>query len=136
MQYKKKICHTHPKGLGTSSNLLQIARWNLHFLPTVILVFSTQAFRMNVRMIFTPCTIRFHFKTGFAVESGHERTFSSENLLRQPFLFSKEACKTSQKLSEKGCFRLEFLVFFLCFSSVRDSFFRIFSHKSNVTPHF
>jgi hypothetical protein len=77
-----------------------------------------------------------YLKTGFAVESGHERTFSSENLLRQPFLFSKEACKTSQKLSEKGCFWLEFLVFFLFFSSVRDSFFRIFSHKSNVTPHF
>jgi len=37
-------------------------------------------------------------KTGSAVESGHERTFSSENLLRQPFFFSKEACKTSQKL--------------------------------------
>ena len=71
-------------------------------------------------------------RTGFAVESGHERTFSFENLLSQPCLFSKEACKTSQKLSEKGCFRLEILVFFYFFLSS----WLIFSHKSNVTPHF
>jgi len=44
-----------------------------------------------------------------------KRTFSFENRLRKPYLFSKEACKTSQKLSEKGCFRLEFMVFFCVF---------------------
>ena len=31
----KKICNTNTKGLGTYSNLLRNARWNLHFSPTV-----------------------------------------------------------------------------------------------------
>jgi len=64
-------------------------------------------------------------RTGFAAESGHERTFSFENLLRKRYLLT-----ILSKTVRKGMFPT---VFFLIFPPVRGSFF---PPKMNVTPHF